>query len=274
MGITEITDHAGDALTRVTEAMKDRPNFAALLNAINAQNQDLENAFWQLATERTIDAGVGAQLDLIGEIVGLARESAVDDRYRLLLKAKVKVNRSSGTIPELLVILALIFDLPAAFLSLRPEYPAGFTVVASGAAISSDAAAVATRFLHLAKVAGVRVLFEWAETDADNTFTYADAIPRTVTVANASGGDASLHVSDTVDFPDTGTIVVGRGQVTEETVSYTSKDSAHFFGFLLANAHTSPTRVDLSSVAGSTDEGYGTVSDPDVGGFYAFVSEG
>src|SRR5262249_42034837 len=61
------------ALDRLCQYAKDKPNIAALLSALVAPAQDVEDAFQDLLTKRGIETGEGVQLDVVGKIVGQKR---------------------------------------------------------------------------------------------------------------------------------------------------------------------------------------------------------
>lgn len=119
------TTITAEALANLIEVLKGKPNLSVLASAFLDQLQDVENASFELIDERTIDASVGIQLDRLGQIIGLARGGLSDDDYRSRLKAQIKINRSSGTVEELLEILAL---LETQTLELTQSPPAGFTI--------------------------------------------------------------------------------------------------------------------------------------------------
>lgn len=69
------------------------------------QIQDLEQAFFQLINERTVDAAVGAQLDGVGSIVGEQRFGRNDPDYRVAIKGRIRLNKSNGTIEDIIAVL-------------------------------------------------------------------------------------------------------------------------------------------------------------------------
>ena len=68
--------------------------------------------------QRVVGVAVGAQLDVLGRIVGEARLGDPDANYRLRIKAGILLNVSSGTPEELLAIFRLLTsDLPSPSIS-------------------------------------------------------------------------------------------------------------------------------------------------------------
>src|SRR5215217_7796337 len=71
-----IVDYLSEARSRVTEQFKteDHPIFDKYLQILLSGKIELQEIFRQLMQERSIDTAVGAQLDIIGDIVGQPRE--------------------------------------------------------------------------------------------------------------------------------------------------------------------------------------------------------
>lgn len=83
-------------------------NISKLLRCWLSGMNGLEYAEQQLFTERFVDTAVGAQLDIIGKIVGQKRNGLVDDIYRRYIRARVSANRSRGTKPDILKVVDLV----------------------------------------------------------------------------------------------------------------------------------------------------------------------
>lgn len=71
-----IIDYLSEARSRVTEQFKteDHPIFDKYLQLLLGGKIELQEIFRQLMQERSIDTATGAQLDIIGDIVGQPRE--------------------------------------------------------------------------------------------------------------------------------------------------------------------------------------------------------
>jgi len=100
-------------LQLVTSEHAGKPNFIALLSAALQAPDDIETCAGTMNTQAfDLDNAVGAQLDVLGEIVGVSRtldfqpsdgSSPVldDNTYRLILRAKIAKNQWDGTIPAI-----------------------------------------------------------------------------------------------------------------------------------------------------------------------------
>lgn len=64
--------------------------------------QEVEGVFWELALLRALEVAAGVQLDAIGDLLNLTRDGQEDDDYRAALRLARRVNRSRGSIPEIL----------------------------------------------------------------------------------------------------------------------------------------------------------------------------
>lgn len=166
----KITDHDAAAKARLAEQYKAKTKLLGIITALTSQIQTTEDAIWQTYAERLLDVAVGTQLDDLGAVVGQERGGSDDTTYRLQIRARVKLNRSSGTGPEILEMFELL--IPATVtMELRDEYPAGFTLRLYGATIISSLAAMLVTFLRAATAEGVNGLLEWPEAIPAELFT-------------------------------------------------------------------------------------------------------
>lgn len=78
-------------------------NLKKLLQMITTQNQEFENALYDVYINNSLDLAVGVNLDAIGEIVGEARTgSDTDSTYRARIKLRTVLNRSNGTVENII----------------------------------------------------------------------------------------------------------------------------------------------------------------------------
>ena len=170
--IERVEDHCADGLELLLSQFQNKPRLAGVLCAFLESVQEVEDAAWQLLTERDLDSAVGAQLDQLGRLVGEERQGRTDGQYRPFVRARILINRSNGRGEELLTILRVVLG-DAVALRLREEYPAAFTVVVSElGALTPD---TLIRLLRQAKAAGVRVLLEYSLVAPEEAFTFATA---------------------------------------------------------------------------------------------------
>lgn len=113
--MVQITNHFQRALAllvsqfRGQKADGELTNLQKLLKVLVTAAQRLEDAKWQLKTERWLSTAFGVQLDEIGVILGLPRNSnESDEDYRERLQFQIFINITSGTPEEVMAVLAFL----------------------------------------------------------------------------------------------------------------------------------------------------------------------
>jgi hypothetical protein len=135
-----------------------------LIDVYSQRIQEIETALLEVLTETRLANAVGAQLDVIGAIVGRDRSSDTDDRYRDLLAAQIAINLASGTISELLIIVELIVG-PTIDLELVELFPAAFEIKAVNQTLPAGQGNIVASVVKQAKAGAVNGVFRWYETD-------------------------------------------------------------------------------------------------------------
>ena len=106
--IETITDHEDLAVGNSMEQYKEKPKHLGFIRAWAKQVQDAEDATFGMIDSRTLDLATGAQLDIIGEIVDIARGGLSDDDYRVEIKVKIGKNTSQGGHEKIISIFMLL----------------------------------------------------------------------------------------------------------------------------------------------------------------------
>ncbi len=171
MAITQITDHEDRAYAMLTERFKNNVTMRAMLRSWARQIQDLEDCVFEILNELYLAVAVGVWLDRLGAIVGEERNGADDDIYRLRIRARIQLNKSNGTIPDILSILSLLID-DAQSLELQERFPAAFRVDVFGPTTGATAIQIA-RILRLAKAGGVNADLVASAAEVEDTFIWA-----------------------------------------------------------------------------------------------------
>lgn len=138
--VVEITNHVQAALGRLLQQYQNRPRFAGIITALVAQVQDFENGFFPVNTGRQLSDGtthpaIGAQLDGIGQLVGIARNGVDDATYLVLILGTIAENNSETTYAELLYIVQTIFEASEVFIK-TPNSSTGSTMTPAWIAFS------------------------------------------------------------------------------------------------------------------------------------------
>jgi hypothetical protein len=172
MAIEHTSTHEADAVTRLAYQFHEKARFEALIGAFGARAQTVEDALWKFVTLRGIDTATGSQLDNLGAIVGESREGKSDDTYRIFIRARVRLNRGSGTGEDIIAIYALILSaLSGNTFSLKEIPPAAFILRIYNALTTANTLSL-VRILRQARAAGVRGLLEWSSVTDDNAFEF------------------------------------------------------------------------------------------------------
>lgn len=163
--MTSITDHYERAVARLAEQLRDIPEVIALIRAKCRQTQDLEDAIAGMLAALGVDNAPLPLLKLYAKIVGLIPGSRTLDSLRRNVKALVKLNMASGTVPEVLAIVRLL--IPDTATIAAQEGRAQLAVSVAAYAMPDDVRGDISSLLHRAKLGGVRAFLEWATgTDA------------------------------------------------------------------------------------------------------------
>lgn len=168
----KIVDHADDAVSRLIEQYRDKPNIVALVKISGRRAQKLEDELWKVYTERWLETSAGAQLDALGKLVGQPRMYFADTDYRLNLKARIRLNKGSGTIEDLLTIFKLVTP-EGTGIEFTPRYPAGFRLQLNTSGFNSSTVALLLSFLRAARGGGIYGVLHWITGTEADTFTFS-----------------------------------------------------------------------------------------------------
>lgn len=254
MAVTTITDWPARLRKRVYSMFWSSHWAIPIAEAVGAGSDELEAAFSAVLSLFSIDTvtdvvtspsygvGRGAQLDRIGRIVDQPRSGADDAHYRFYLRAKIRANKSSGSVDDLIAVLKAMLGATEIPLY-TPGGNASFALQLS-TPMTEEVAAIALHFIEIAELAGVRGLLLTQEF-ADTEMFYM-ALACYVTTPWVAGTDTVQLVDDASAFPSSGTITVDQGTADAETVAYDRRSdiSFHFPG-TLANAHPANAAVVL-----------------------------
>lgn len=107
--IDKILTHNADALNRLLEQYKGKTNLKKVIEIYTKQVQDLEDAFYTFFLLKSIQDSEGAQLDLIGKVIGQVRKlGESDETYRINLAVKIGINTSEGELEKVISIFKII----------------------------------------------------------------------------------------------------------------------------------------------------------------------
>jgi hypothetical protein len=221
--------------------------------------------FYSLLALKSIDDATNAVLDLIGKLVGEARNGHSDADYRKFIRVRLATNRSRGLRSDYIRIVALLF--PTAKIEVRAT-GATVEITVHGVVVSASDADILMSFLQLAHGAGVRVILgTYQASELFSTFAFRAAA---VLAANTLIGASSFTFPAVVDvraFPAIGHV---KFMTTNEVVAYTVDPTWTLMTVKapgLVQAHTAGEIVELCNAAGS-------VIFPEIGSGRGFDSGG
>jgi len=228
MATEQNTTHVLQALDKLPIAHRGKTNIAHFLTALVTPIQEVENALWQLYAERNVDTAIGAQLTLVGKIVGQSREGVTDDDiFRRYVRARISVNRSKGTLSNVFTVADLVLDDESLSLIWDPGVVAAGHLRVQGGTVTDALAEVLIGFLRDTVASGVRIVtITQAVADSDSfifpLFCQLDG--------SHSSGSGTLTANATIPtgFPASGTLIVDSGLAVKESIDYTSRTSTEF----------------------------------------------
>lgn len=180
MSIAKITSHVATAKSRLLEQFKGKDKIEALLEALVEQchgcsTTSLEDVFEDLQGLVSIDDSSGAQLDLIGDILGVLRGEKTDAVYRVHLKAQIRLLRCEGTPEDLYDIAGLILGADAE-LRIVEQYPAALEFFVDTAFPGTVDVTEFTGIMESATPAGVRFVLRYHTTSTPFVFDGGDGL--------------------------------------------------------------------------------------------------
>lgn len=125
MAYTKKTTHVSEAIRNLIDVFQDKPKVVGLLTAFVNRVQELENVFSDILTKTALEDATGAQLDLLGAIVGEERFGRTDLQYATAINARIRLLQSEGTAEDVIdLITAIVGDLQV---NVVEAYPAKFS---------------------------------------------------------------------------------------------------------------------------------------------------
>lgn len=208
MTVELVTDHEEQGLALLISQFRDKAFIEILVRALMAQVQEAEDMLWDLLIMRAIDTAVGAQLDIIGKIVGQSRGTFDEDTYRTWIRGRVLVNRSSGTTDQMIELVNALLP-EGASLSVSEYYPAAFQIEVNESVPDWFGNALAEIVLE-AKALGVGPYVVWFNGPAVFRFSQTASVPELGSpngfgagvFAAGSDGTGVVSVVPALDFSD------------------------------------------------------------------------
>lgn len=195
MSLEEKSDHTEEALTYLLQQYKGgvAPTLESLISILVDQLQELEVAAFDVLLLRFQDTADGEQLDVLGRVVGEDRKGRSDDDFRAAITARIKANRSGGTVEDIIGVVLLLTSNSFEIIS-KP--PAAFQIHFSDALSDDDATNIAL-MVKASRLAGVNCQLIYNNGDDDDVLTLGDSTLSSSStqgladVSKTTGGDAA-----------------------------------------------------------------------------------
>jgi hypothetical protein len=170
MAVEHIPDLADQSVALFIDQFREKPRLEAWSRSFLKECQLLEDVFWDILQKRDIDQASGAQLDVLGKIVGQPRVGATDAVYRLHLRARIRINISNGETVDVIAVAQLL--LQTAVFAYLEFYPASFVVDVLDPMLEDPAFTAA--LIAETRGAGVGSPLHFSDVPAEDTFAFAD----------------------------------------------------------------------------------------------------
>lgn len=156
MPLEHVTTHLETARARLLESYRDKPNFDAIQASYMAEVQALEDAIHETISKSYLPSAEGKQLEIIGRIVGEARNGRIDSLYKLWIAARIIINASQGHVNDIIKALRAV---TSASFTIK-EYAPAYIEIRFADSIPGLAAAYA-EIAFAAKSGGIRLSVFW-----------------------------------------------------------------------------------------------------------------
>lgn len=192
--LERVPDHARRAILSLNPVFWGKPRIASFVWALATEVQELEDATFTVIERRTVDAAGDAQLEVLGRLVRQPNTGGFEtELYRALIKARIRTNRSHGSLRDILETLRLIHPTGAGW------FIAGWAtlglVIDDAGELVIDAVEIV---LRNAKQAEEGILLyvarELGGLRADSAASTAAATGGWGSVSNPSAGGRAYHV--------------------------------------------------------------------------------
>lgn len=131
MALTRITDHARRAILHLPPPYWGKPVIASCVWALCQEVQEAEDMLWGVMESRLVNNAGAAQLRVLGRLVGEPDVGLPLEEYRVLVRAKIRSNRSHGRAKDFTEVAGYLYD---GKVSVADTGPALATVVYEDAA--------------------------------------------------------------------------------------------------------------------------------------------
>lgn len=131
-------DVVGESFELLLEQFKSSENIVKLNTIIATMKQYIDDAVVNLGKLRVIDSATGVALDEIGAQVGVSRDGATDEEYRVVIRIRSFRSRTTGTRPEVIDLISRFTGTPITSIGTHVGYDKSFDVSFFSGCINID----------------------------------------------------------------------------------------------------------------------------------------
>lgn len=213
--MVRITNHLQRAISLLAaqfqETKRDNSptNFQKLLAALIASAQEIEDANWQLYSQRSLDTAQGVQLggyvDFngvstevgLGSILGVPRrDGESDEDYRERLRFQSFINTAKGTPEEIITTIKTLTK--ASYVAYNEIYPAAFQLYTNGLSFPNPPCQI-VEAIHNVSPAGVQYAPVTATLGVPIPFIFGSDPVNSLLVVSHNSSLPNLQVTNGVD---------------------------------------------------------------------------
>jgi hypothetical protein len=136
-----IKDQVQQGKDRLVTQWSEKDVVQGLLKSYMENVQTVEDIYQQLLDERSVFTAIGEQLNVVGLLVGEARDGKDDSAYREAILNRVAINTSDGTPEKVIEIMKTIIAGPNS-VTIFEHYPANIHVHTTAGATNVNAASL------------------------------------------------------------------------------------------------------------------------------------
>jgi hypothetical protein len=171
--VEPITNHFNQGLVKLVPPFWGKPRMASLLLAMLNRVQELEDATWDVLDRYTLDGADDARLAVLGRIVGQHNAGWDTETYRMVLRGKIRANKSRGVADDIIAVLQLI--VAAAIVVTVDDFSPATIMVQPQQEVSDAQVTAIAYLLPKTRAAGVQQHVVLAPSSVSGSYSFGTA---------------------------------------------------------------------------------------------------
>lgn len=171
--LQEMLDYASRAKGRMLAQYREKAKFSAFVGELADRAQELEVVLFDVLEQTAVGTAIGVWLDRLGLVVGEERGGEGDTLYRRYVQARVRANRSEGTLEDIIAVITAWYGAAFPTLVLTEPGRANLLINLDSPDVTSAAVARLVRLLRDTRSAAVGAQLLWQEDASSKIFTFS-----------------------------------------------------------------------------------------------------